>query len=686
MAAQLAGQIRDAVSSGVLGAGERLPSSRELARSVGVSRTVVMAAYTQLFAEGWLAGYHGSGTYVADVPEPPPHQQPVDVTSTGLEAGRCHIDTGDTGDTRDTGRSGGISLRAGVPWAAGIDPAMWRRAFRQAGSRPPSAWPDWGGLPELRGEAAGYLRRARALVAAPEQILITRGVSSGLSVLAAAVVRPGDRVGLEEPGYGSARAVLSRAGAEVVPCRTDSRGLVPDELPRDLRLVYTTPAHQYPLGGRLPVARRRALIAWARETGALIVEDDYDSEFRYDVAPLPSLYGMDPEVVVYLGTTSKILTPALGAGWLAGPAELVATLAGLRRELPDRPSEPVQHAAATMLRTGDLERHVRKMRLEYARRRAVVVDTLRDSGRLLGDTAGLHVVLELPDGGAAERVRQAAAEQNIAVQTLDSYFAGPPSVHGLVIGYGAASLTDIKKAAAVVRDLLLTNRGGERRPDGEARLRFRLGLSVSADRDQVGISEPVGVDGTRAEALAFRNLRGAEVPAPRPQRARSRPGQLTGRGGRASWPAARHVPRVQPAEYRGQPGHRPAGERLAWVGEHADLRADPAVGAHGRDLVNHAVTAPAQALGSAERAARPQDGDELRDIAGHRVPDEVARPALIFEPFRGRPDRHRARTGTQRQPHGSRCAASQGSPVGLRSDAFHAWHPCVCHRLPLLSV
>jgi len=130
----------------------------------------------------------------------------------------------------------------------------------------------------------------------------------------------------------------------------------------------------------------------------------------------------------------------------------------------------------------------------------------------------LRILLELPDGGAAERVRQAAAEQNIAVQTLDSYFAGPPSVHGLVIGYGAASLTDIKKAAAVVRDLLLTNRGGERRPDGEARLRFRLGLSVSADRDQVGISEPVGVDGTRAEALAFRNLRGAEVPAPRPQR------------------------------------------------------------------------------------------------------------------------------------------------------------------------
>jgi DNA-binding transcriptional MocR family regulator len=559
---------------------------------------------------------------------------------------------------------------------------MWRRAFREAGRRAPSAWPDFAGLAELRGEVAGYLRRARALVAAPEQILITRGVTSGLALLAGEVLRPGDRVGVEEPGYEVARAVLARAGAVVVPCRADAHGLVPGELPQDLRMVYTTPAHQYPLGGRLPVARRRALIAWARATGALIIEDDYDSEFRYDVAPLPSLYGMDPEVVVYLGTTSKILTPALGTGWLVGPAELMATLAGRRG---DRPAEPVQQAVLSMLRAGDLERHVRKMRLEYARRRAVVVETLRDSGRLLGDTAGLHVVLQLPDRDAATRVRYAAARKHVSVRGLDEYFAGPPSVHGLVIGYGAASLPEIREAATVLRELLLADGGGERRPDVDVRI-WSWGLGHPGHRDQVRAGEPVDVDGAGSEALAFRHLRRAEVPALSPPPAGPLPGQLAGGGGRPGRPAARHVPRVQPAEYRGEPRQRTVGERFVRPGEHAELGADPAVGADRNDLVKYAVTAPAQALGSAERAAGPQDGDELRDIAGHRVPDQVTRPAFGQESLGGRLDRHRARPGTQRQPHSSRCAASQGSPVGLRPDAFHAWHPCVCHRLPLLSV
>jgi GntR family transcriptional regulator/MocR family aminotransferase len=350
------------------------------------------------------------------------------------------------------GRAQQIDMRPGIPWAAGIDPAMWRRALRKAGSSPPSGWPDPAGLPELRAEVAGYLRRARALVAAPQQVLITRGVASGLTLLAAAVVRPGDRVGLEEPGYPSARAVLTRAGAIVVPCRADAHGLVVRELPRDLRLVYTTPAHQYPLGGRLPVRRRRELIAWARETGALIVEDDYDSEFRYDVAPLPSLYGMDPGAVVFLGTTSKILTPALGVGWLVASPALVAELAGIRGDIADKTPEPGQHALLSMLRDGDLERHVRKLRLEYARRREVLVDRFGD--RLLGDTAGMHVVLELPSAKAAERVRRKAEDRGVTLYGLDRYFAGPPTIHGLAIGYGAVDLPRVRKAATILRACL----------------------------------------------------------------------------------------------------------------------------------------------------------------------------------------------------------------------------------------
>ena len=434
MAAQIADQVRTAVAGGVLGGGERLPSSRELARTLGVSRTVATAAYTQLFAEGWLEGRHGSGTFVADGvgsssaarTQPPPRRAAP-------------------------GPSSSIELRPGIPWAAGIDQAMWRRAFRYAGTRPPSAWPDPAGLRELRAEVAGYLRRARGLTAVPDQVLITRGVAAGLTLAVSAIIKPGDRVGIEEPGYERARAILARAGATVVPCRADSSGLVTSELPRDLRLVYTTPAHQYPLGGRLPVRRRQELIAWARETGALIVEDDYDSEFRYDVAPLPSLYSMAPDRVIYLGTTSKVLTPALGLGWLVAEPGLAARLS----ELGDRVSEPVQHALLTMLRGGDLERHIRRMRLEYARRRSAVVGALGETGfRLLGDTAGMHMVLELPVRALASRLVEHARLRDVALCTLDCYFAGPPTRAGLIIGYGTATEPQVGRACGLVRELL----------------------------------------------------------------------------------------------------------------------------------------------------------------------------------------------------------------------------------------
>ena len=205
-------------------------------------------------------------------------------------------------------------------------------------------------------------------------------MSSGLALLADVLLTPGDRAGIEEPGYPTGREVLRRAGARVVPCRVDAHGIVPEELPGDLKLLYTTPAHQYPLGGRLPVSRRQALIGWARATGAIIVEDDYDSEFRYDVGPLPALHSMDPDVIVYLGTASKVLATAFGAGWLVAPPELVDQLAALRPQLGVRIPEPVQHAILALLRAGDLERHIRKMRLEYGRRRAALVDGLTRAG------------------------------------------------------------------------------------------------------------------------------------------------------------------------------------------------------------------------------------------------------------------------------------------------------------------
>jgi GntR family transcriptional regulator/MocR family aminotransferase len=284
--------------------------------------------------------------------------------------------------------------------------------------------------------------------------------------------------------------VLRRAGAQVVPCRVDAHGVIPDELPGDLRLLYTTPAHQYPLGGRLPVGRRQALVAWARRCGAIVVEDDYDSEFRYDVGPLPALHSMDPEVIVYLGTASKVLAPGFGAGWLIADPGLVERLAELRPALGERVPEPVQHAFLALLTSGDLERHIRKMRLEYARRRAALVDALtapaaarhavpgargghavpgvRAVGhpgaadappepgtfRLLGDTAGMHLVLELPAGFPAGRLAAAAAERGVGLHTVDRYFAGQPTLSGLILGYGAAPLSQVRHAASELGPLL----------------------------------------------------------------------------------------------------------------------------------------------------------------------------------------------------------------------------------------
>lgn len=445
MSAQITAQVRDAVTSGVLVAGERLPSTRDLAATLGISRTVVMAAYAQLFAEGWLEGRHGSGTFVADVAPALRHDDAAARPSARqIPSATLPV------LTNPSPRDGVIELRAGIPWAAGIEDDVWRRAWRHAGTIPPSAWPDPYGLPGLRAELTHYLRRSRALAITPDNILITRGVANGLAAIAAALVGPGDRVGVEEPGYSSAREVLRRAGAEVVPCRVDEHGVVPDELPGDLRLLYVTPAHQYPLGGRLPVARRQMLTSWARSTGALIVEDDYDGEFRYDVAPLPALYSMDPEVVVYLGTTSKILTPVTGVGWLVAGPDLVALLSQRRQDVSERVPEPAQHAVLEMITSGDLEKHVRRMRLEYARRRDVLVQAI--GARVRGDTAGMHVVVELDR--PAERVVADAADRGIALFTVDRYYAGPPTLNALVIGYGGTSLTNLRRAATELRRLL----------------------------------------------------------------------------------------------------------------------------------------------------------------------------------------------------------------------------------------
>ncbi|MBC6468828.1 PLP-dependent aminotransferase family protein [Actinomadura alba] len=448
---------------GRLRAGERLSSSRALAGELGVSRTVVTAAYEQLYAEGWLDGRHGSGTFVADVhadrstaevsgrrrtvPAGPASAVPADRIP-GAPADQ--VPRSPAGPERAAPAM--IDLRPGAPWVGDLDTPAWRRAWRLAATAPPVPRPDPHGLPRLRAELAGYMRRGRGVGCPAERVLVTRGATNGLDLLAATVLRPGDPVGVEEPGYSDARSVLAARGARVVPCPVDEHGLIVDALPSDLRLIYTTPSHQYPLGGVLPVPRRQALLAWARRTGALVVEDDYDSEFRYDVAPLPALYGLDPEVVVYLGTTSKTLTRDVGVGWLVARPDLIEEITVRRERLGDSTAVMPQEAVCILLERGDLDRHVRRMRAEYARRRAVVVE-LMDGLVLRGETAGLHLVVELSERLAGQVVRD-AADHGVRLDSLARHYAGPVGISGLVIGYSAARLPALRTGCSLVRESL----------------------------------------------------------------------------------------------------------------------------------------------------------------------------------------------------------------------------------------
>jgi GntR family transcriptional regulator / MocR family aminotransferase len=448
LTAQIAGQLRHAMADGRLATGERLPSTRTLAGLLGVSRTVVTGAYAQLFAEGWVEGRHGSGTFVADgAPgHPATRGQPEPLLPPQADRGTPDGPPGLEGSPM-------IDLRPGIAWTEGIDRAAWRRAWRSAGAGVTGDLPDPRGRPDLRTALTGYLRRSRDVHCSAGQLVVTRGVAGSLGLLAS-LLRPGDRVGVEEPGYPAARAVFAAHGLRVVPCPADSGGLRVDALPGGLRLVYVTPAHQYPLGGRLSVPRRRALTAWARDTGALIAEDDYDGEFRYDVAPLPALFGMDPEVVVYLGTTTKILTPAMRVGWLAASPGLAARLAAAGSTLGDWASGPAQGALCSMITTGALERHIRRMRHDYARRRAAMTAAFhgRDAGRPQGDEAGMHMIMETRQPAAA--VAAAAAQRGVAVATLERYFAGPVTSNGLVLGYGGARLADVTRGCEILAEIL----------------------------------------------------------------------------------------------------------------------------------------------------------------------------------------------------------------------------------------
>ncbi|SCX46706.1 GntR family transcriptional regulator / MocR family aminotransferase [Klenkia marina] len=436
LAVQLAAGLRAA--SG-LRAGDRLPSTRDLARSLGVSRTVTAAAYDQLVAEGWLAGRRGVGTFVVGSPGlvPPARPGPGRATRPGTVLRPVP----------------GTDLRPGAPCTAVLDPAAWRRAWRAAGDRPPDTGYDPAGDPAFRAAVVEHLLRHRGLPADPADVLAAAGTSAAVAELAA-LHGPGARVGVEDPGYRRAVGALRACGVEVVPLPVDDDGLVVAAVPPGLDAVYCTPAHQFPLGGRLPAARRAALIERARAEGFAVWEDDYDGELRYDVAPLPLLAALGPDVVVHLGTASKVLTPTLGLGWVVAPPALRDRLLERRTATGQRPGRAGQRVFTALAASGDLARHLRRLRRELATRRDLVRAAVAAAGcTTIGDAAGAHLVVPLPDRAVEAAVLAELASRDVAVGTLAEQRLVDPRA-GLVVGWAAPGRAELVTALAALTEVL----------------------------------------------------------------------------------------------------------------------------------------------------------------------------------------------------------------------------------------
>ena len=445
---QLECGLRDAICHGRLRAGERLPSSRELARQLGVSRGLVQECYGQLVAEGYLCTRTGSATRVAPVRA---------------------LGDGGTGARHPAVPSGEPGLRvdfaAGVPDLASFPRGDWSWALREAVRGAPNAVLGYGdprGSEVLRDVLAGHLRRVRAAAAEPEQLVVCGGFAQGLNIVLRVLASRGiRRVAFEDPGYGdeAVRAAVRRAGVRAVPIPVDEDGLDVAALDASgVRAVVVTPAHQWPTGVVLAPARRRALADWACERDALVVEDEYDAEFRYDRDPVGSVQGLAPGRVAALGTVSKSLAPGIRLGWILCPPALVRDVAEEKR-FDDRGS-PVQDqlALAALIESGRYGRHLRRMRPLYAARRAALLDALARHApgvRLTGLDAGFHAVAHLPEGVAERRVIEEARRRSVGVYGMSGYRAsGAAEPARLVLGFGALGPRAIEDGVAAVADLL----------------------------------------------------------------------------------------------------------------------------------------------------------------------------------------------------------------------------------------
>lgn len=468
LARQLARGLREAIARGELQPGEQLPSTRTLAASLGLSRGTVSEAFEQLVAEGCLEARVGSGTRVARpdpalalAPLPGPTRPPQTQAPALPPQAQRHAAL-----LRELTALPPVPFAIPVPAGAVAPDAQWRRTgqrVRATQAAAPAPYGDPRGVPALRAAVADYVRKARAVTCEPEQVLITSGTQLGLYLAARVLLAPGDAVWMEDPAYVGLSALAEEFGWRALRVPVDRQGLdvahAAAACPH-ARAAFVTPSHQYPLGMPLSMARRRALLEWARRAGAWIVEDDYDSELRYAGHPFPSLQGLDPARVVYLGTFSKVLFPSLRLGYAIVPPALVKAFAGARMLMDRHSPTAEQHALAAYMSEGHFEAHIRRIRTGYAQRRAVLIEAVERSLspwlRLEPSDQGMHLVAWLPEGVDDEAVCAAALAAGLSVRAVSPMYAGPGRRSGLMLGFGGFTAEALTAAVAGLRRVLET--------------------------------------------------------------------------------------------------------------------------------------------------------------------------------------------------------------------------------------
>ncbi len=429
---QLIRALRSAVQSGRLVSGSPLPATRVLAADLGISRGLVVEAYEQLIAEGYFVALRGAATRVAE-------ERPLADGGRGKDETSCPWSPPRSPPLR-------FNFRPGVPDVSLFSARAWMRALRRAwagGGSVALDYPDPRGVEEACTALASYLNRARATVADVDRMVLCTGFAQAVRLVAEVLHgRRARRIAIEDPGQVEQCTGLRAAGLELVAVPVDSSGLIVDRLRRTgASAVLIAPSHQFPTGAVLAPDRRAALLDWAARSDGLIIEDDYDSEYRYDHEPIGALQGLAPEHVVYVGSASKLLAPALRQGWLVLPRALVAGVATAKLNA-DRGSPALeQRALAAFLEAGELDRHLRRTRPIYRRRRDALVDALQTylpETTIHGVAAGTHLLIDLPTGIEETSLVDAAARAGIRVYPGHVYYSKPsPARPSLLLGYGS---------------------------------------------------------------------------------------------------------------------------------------------------------------------------------------------------------------------------------------------------------